>query len=735
MRDRNVGRRPRFSSGLLALAALLALAGRPGATNYTFSWSLPTPQGNPLTAIAFESDDLHGYAVGDFGTVLATSDGGATWSFRSDTALFTQALNDLLVLAPGELLAVGGSPGVFHSSDAGATWQAVSNPSSAELIDLSRVDASTLVAVGKSGQVIRSLDDGLSWTLRPSPLNATLNRSLWLDANNGYVGGINCARRTTNGGNSWSTLPGGSESGEFTEIFVSTPGDISLLSDFSTVRSTNNGVSWTTTTVPNELVYQSTTLVYSPQHRIISVRVEGAVLLETFDDGANWEVILADFDSGGFGDLTRLSDGTLLAVTDDGDLWRSTDQGVNWSNATRSPDDEPRVTISALAADANGRVFAGSSQPGQSYRRFHKSTDGGDSFGKVPEPAINFMNALAYTPGNLLLAGGSGATASRVWRSTDEAASWTQHVLPNSFSNGVQVFDFATPSAGEYFAAGYGNTGSAIFWSTDSGVTWAQRTTGIPTNTFLTSVDFVNDQLGFAAGGSTNSARIWKTTNAGASWTSVGTTGIGDFIFDLHWFDAQNGLASCYAQVTGIFRTTNGGAGWTKVANQASRYFSFWDASRGYCTVSTISPTTPVLETTDGGASWSTVQVPSTRGAERVLALADGFLVSGTRSAIIRAHAAPPVAVDPIAPFEVPDSAVLLRAVGSAGPLPAIEFRLPRDMARIAFNLRSSGAPREGPHGRSLRGRRVASPGVGRSRCGRTCRPGRRLLRAAPDRR
>ncbi|MFN8548245.1 MAG: YCF48-related protein [Candidatus Eisenbacteria bacterium] len=340
---------------------------------------------------------------------------------------------------------------------------------------------------------------------------------------------------------------------------MSTPGDISLLSDFSTVRSTNNGVSWTTTTVPNELVYQSTTLVYSPQHRIISVRVEGAVLLETFDDGANWEVILADFDSGGFGDLTRLSDGTLLAVTDDGDLWRSTDQGVNWSNATRSPDDEPRVTISALAADANGRVFAELSQPGQSYRRF-LSTDGGDSFGKVPEPAINFMNALAYTPGNLLLAGGSGATASRVWRSTDGPPAG-RSMSYRTASAMASVFDFATPSAGEYFAAGYGNTGSASSGA-DSGVTWAQRTTGIPTNTFLTSVDFVNDQLGFAAGGSTNSARIWKTTNAGASWTSVGTTGIGDFIFGLHWFDAQNGLASTASahQVTGIFRATNGGA-------------------------------------------------------------------------------------------------------------------------------------------------------------------------------
>jgi hypothetical protein len=87
-------------------------------------WGLPTPQGNALGGADFE-DATTGFAVGPRGTVLATDDGGVTWTPRELFPGFSPDLEDVLVIGPGEVLAVGSSPGIFRSTDAGASWTAV----------------------------------------------------------------------------------------------------------------------------------------------------------------------------------------------------------------------------------------------------------------------------------------------------------------------------------------------------------------------------------------------------------------------------------------------------------------------------------------------------------------------------------------------------------------------------------------------------------------------------------
>src|SRR5207248_4706359 len=70
---------------ICALACLAAgLAAQPAVANVQVGssgwlWGNPLPQGNTLRAIAFAAGG-RGYAVGDFGTILSTADGGSTWS-------------------------------------------------------------------------------------------------------------------------------------------------------------------------------------------------------------------------------------------------------------------------------------------------------------------------------------------------------------------------------------------------------------------------------------------------------------------------------------------------------------------------------------------------------------------------------------------------------------------------------------------------------------------------------
>src|SRR2546421_1805480 len=75
-------KRLRLSAALACAAALLAAlpALAPASVQVGSSgwqWGNPLPQGNTLRSISFAG--ANGYAAGDFGTLLRTTDGGTTW--------------------------------------------------------------------------------------------------------------------------------------------------------------------------------------------------------------------------------------------------------------------------------------------------------------------------------------------------------------------------------------------------------------------------------------------------------------------------------------------------------------------------------------------------------------------------------------------------------------------------------------------------------------------------------
>lgn len=65
------------TAGLLtALPGMAPASVQVGSSGW--QWGNPLPQGNTLRAMSFAGTT--GYAAGDFGTLLRTSDGGGTWT-------------------------------------------------------------------------------------------------------------------------------------------------------------------------------------------------------------------------------------------------------------------------------------------------------------------------------------------------------------------------------------------------------------------------------------------------------------------------------------------------------------------------------------------------------------------------------------------------------------------------------------------------------------------------------
>src|SRR6266550_3099697 len=98
----------------LAPVAIAVFLGLPAAAQAApvavahagWTWGNPRPQGDTLSAIDFQGQ--RGYVVGEFGTMLRTDDGGATWSGVS-TGL-TEDLTEVQMISPSSVVIAGGCP-------------------------------------------------------------------------------------------------------------------------------------------------------------------------------------------------------------------------------------------------------------------------------------------------------------------------------------------------------------------------------------------------------------------------------------------------------------------------------------------------------------------------------------------------------------------------------------------------------------------------------------------------
>ena len=104
-----------------------------------------------------------GTAVGWFGTILRTDDGGATWTSQNRPALFLSAVS---FVDANTGTAVGADDGradsgtILRTDDGGATWTRQSSGTNNYLYGVSFVDANTGTAVGGAGTILRTTTGG-----------------------------------------------------------------------------------------------------------------------------------------------------------------------------------------------------------------------------------------------------------------------------------------------------------------------------------------------------------------------------------------------------------------------------------------------------------------------------------------------------------------------------------------------------------------------------------------------
>lgn len=152
-------------------------------------------------------------AVGGFGTVLKSTDGGLTWapqSFDWEAILndfYEPHVYDVNVSPEGVITVVGEFDLVLRSADQGETWATV-NQGDTSLFAVDFRDTSSGFAVGQDGKVVKTLDGGLSWTVMPVPTSENL-LDVWSSGSQVLVSGIRTLMRSRDDGLNWEIITEG----------------------------------------------------------------------------------------------------------------------------------------------------------------------------------------------------------------------------------------------------------------------------------------------------------------------------------------------------------------------------------------------------------------------------------------------------------------------------------------------------------------------------------------------
>src|SRR5688500_7486755 len=180
-----------------------------------------------------------------------------------------------------------------------------------------------------------------------------------------------------------------------------------------------------------------------------------------------------------------------------------------------------------------------------------------------------------------------------------------------------------------------GTTGGGVFKTTDGGVTWAPTTDGYFGGTIgAIAVDESNPDVVYVGGGETpirgNTSHgdgIWKTTDAGKTWTKLPLENTGATAdIRIHprnpnriWVAALGDVFKPTRE-RGIYRSDDGGRTWSHrlVRNDSTGaidlvldpsnpdvlYAAFWQAGRTPWSLSSGGRGSGMFKSTDGGDTW-----------------------------------------------------------------------------------------------------------------------------------
>lgn len=155
-----------------------------------------------LHSIAYV-DAQHLWVSGNYGTMLFSADGGATWR-RQHTGLDTELLCTLSFVDARRGWVAGTGGVIIHTSDGGETWTRQDSGVEGHILDMFFLDPMRGWAVGEFGLILHTQDGGKNWMTLSEPQDTLYNDVFFVDPQRGWiVGEFGTIMHTSDGGQTW----------------------------------------------------------------------------------------------------------------------------------------------------------------------------------------------------------------------------------------------------------------------------------------------------------------------------------------------------------------------------------------------------------------------------------------------------------------------------------------------------------------------------------------------------
>jgi photosystem II stability/assembly factor-like uncharacterized protein len=607
-------------------------------------WLYPKPFGGYINDIDFY-DDQQALAVGDYGYIAVTYDGGQTWTDVSSPT--TNALGEITWLNANEVILKSKNL-LLYSSDKGQTWS-VRFQTSYQIIRIDFVNNLVGFALFKdwSTELIyraKTIDGGQHWDIIPQG-------GYWRDlcfknADTGIYIESQAIYQTTDGGNTLQQVYLGT--GNF-RACAWADGDTVFIANGTgptdgILRSADNGLTWSS-------VYQKSSdkgfyILKTKNKRNVYASAHSFFLI-SHDQGNQWSK--AEWSSfPPYGTSYPKYDFSVSCIAPDTKELRYVffkctghdypiGQVAEYDPVAHVVQFEPENNLleNLFCFDLNGnRMMTGT------YNRIHRSEDAGNSWylSNYYSPVSPFLyhygafTELSFSSMNYALAAarvykespiGPDEAFSHFFFTPDGGLTWQQSAqdsLPYCMSLAFPSADRAyflgrralvIPKKDLYPGSEISTYGRARFFrSIDQGSSWMEMP--LPLDT-MANIVFTGRDEGyiFGGGGTTTSAGFYRTLNGGETWehTALGLPFIrkGQLVNpDLMYLLTDDSIAA-------VYRAFNHGSGWdtTMVFKQPTgliiRDIGFTGENEGYvlCVYESDNFLSTIYYTTDGGEHWT----------------------------------------------------------------------------------------------------------------------------------
>jgi photosystem II stability/assembly factor-like uncharacterized protein len=581
-----------------------------------------------------------GYAVGT-GTpkVYRTNDAGLNWT--GITTAWTTAAYD--VYAPDSLnIIVATTLGnIQKSTDGGATWAMISTGASATMYRMVFANANTGFITGTTSAFRYTINGGLTWTT-PTNTGLVAAATFWdLDIKN------------------TSTTPGSLKLDEGFENVTFPPTGWSTINVLGANVWNRNAVIFHTGTGSANIAYESTggedwliskkvagissadsivfwwrnafASAYPPDSLIIRVSTTDS-LQASFTNivaSINSAVTPSTWSRFAYSLSTFAGQNIFVAFQH-----KNTDgNGGYLDDVQILPAPAPVLNATVYLTGNNNYIY--------------KTTNTGATWDTVgflspTQPWTSTFYATDLSPygGDTLLTVGAFGFFNR--RASGNNTAYTTVLKPGTIND-----VWAASSTGTVITVGASSSAGSIYdqitRSTNGGLNWSIVPYSTTSRTAFNCIQMIDNNTGYACG---SLGAVYRTTNAGANWDSVVVDVLTgalnfrkvDFVnANTGWLFAQ--FLSTVTDSATIFKTTNAGLNWTK---QYLQIGALTGLNRGVYGADMVNATTGYLcnytprpyHTTDGGTTWTLDSIPDAYGGFlydiKMTGPTTGYMVGGS---------------------------------------------------------------------------------------------------------